>query len=820
MPDGRPYEIEYTVRPVSSQITWYSSEIGESDPIAVFYPQESEQKIVIEAKKNGMAQLRGIANGRTSTVSVLVEYNYTFLASPIAFIGPNHLIPGEPPREITYRLNPPNTTIKMTNSSIQEAASKGINVYIGPVNFETSKGIIEISSTKETAYSEGVNLVFEQYDIEGETKTGKIQTVYIDSRLPENDVRLIPVFVRGSGVHSNNWTGGYATESTNGGYIPPAVRDYAYSWGSSRPKGNVLNHGEYLRYLPNHAYSDDKTDVYELIVGDGEHHHILFDKTNPMATVSIGDINNRGYESFESKNIGFEKVTLDGEDAIRIYGGEDFIVYSKAGSYYDFEYLLSSDFSNTGVGKIEYPRYNYDGKEFEVGSTFRQIYDYLENDDEESTGIINYNDQDIILTWANNYTEAKRSGSNRDTYTWTGTKNQNTVQWPSIVSGNFYLGSITGRNIDRFKFVVYKPNTVIEKLTRKNTGYGTQLGDLVVTLNENPIIAIVPNTWLGENYAKDDFPEVYPTIWNPLADTYRTPPGQANAGNIELEYTVFGNKSGEWGSQFKSIGFTAYNTTNGRRFERYHNAGFFQITENHDFWESMFHFMEHNSSDSIYLKNFYKEREYGWYRGSDPMVDKPDVDRNFNGVLNLQNGYSKGYPDTAVRLTVKKYLEGFNRRPAGTSFYVVDIRKFYNYPIGLKIKKTGGEEHQVAIISELEKYGQNPNTQLGGEYYFFPIADTSVSISKTVGNNESRINIEYNTSHGKRYIMIMLVHEIRQSHAMYNPSNSSRHYIKAESWDDVKKVESVEGLDIFNKIYAYDWNNRFYVDSAWLEAEE
>jgi hypothetical protein len=334
----------FDVRPANTHITWFLNS-GSEEPIVMYgevvgspTPENPTpvRYLHIEARCEGIQTITGMANGKIAMLTIIVQENYTFKMdkgfsvnnASFGIVKHNLPTPGSDGKvTIAYTVYPPNTYIKPDN------IIDGLVVDIKAPNPVTGVGTIEFIGTKEIAQ----DLQFSQYkalrsngfgvDVETPVQ-GNTQAVFVYYRYTKNKISPIPYFIRGDGVYSN------AANIAN-------------------PYSNGSRLGE---KLSNNSYNNTSNN-YEVVLGDGEVHYILFDNKYDGAQLIL----NGGNSSYSLPNLNkwgvvAERVQFNNnnviQDAIRLYGGNDYIEYTRTA--FDKELWLDvqsgyfSDGNNTG----------------------------------------------------------------------------------------------------------------------------------------------------------------------------------------------------------------------------------------------------------------------------------------------------------------------------------------------------------------------------------------------------------------------------------------------------------------------------------------
>ena len=138
----------------------------------------------------------------------------------------------------------------------------------------------------------------------------------------------------------------------------------------------------------NSNMTEGDSHTYNLTVTDGEEHYILFDKIFEESDIEIlsidyGNINSN--TGSQNRGPSFETI-FDGENNItgmRVSGGNDFVLYSNAGTLYDIEVELSADkYMMTKEGEIreniiEHEDYIFRNRMFNSVNEFMQAAGYV-----------------------------------------------------------------------------------------------------------------------------------------------------------------------------------------------------------------------------------------------------------------------------------------------------------------------------------------------------------------------------------------------------------------------------------------------------------
>jgi hypothetical protein len=320
---GEIKDVPFDVRPVNTPITWFLNS-GNNEPIIMYgevtgspTPENPVpvRYLHIEARHEGAQTLTGMANGKVAMLTIIVQEDYSFKmdkwfkVNNESFGIVKHSLPSPGSNgkvTIGYTVYPPNTYIKPT--SIIE----GLTVDVKAPDPVTGAGTIEFTGTREIAEA----LQFQQYKalrnnnfgVDKETLVaGNTQSVWVYYRYTKKKITPLPYFIRGDGMYSN-------TGNTANPYI----------------NNNGVKLGE---KLSNNLYNGTSTN-YEVVLGDGEVHYILFDNIYNGAKLTInGGGGNYSLPNLSKWGVEAERVRFNNngvlQDAIRLYGGKDYIEYTR-----------------------------------------------------------------------------------------------------------------------------------------------------------------------------------------------------------------------------------------------------------------------------------------------------------------------------------------------------------------------------------------------------------------------------------------------------------------------------------------------------------
>jgi len=384
---GLPY-IKYEVRPVTAYIDWMYIEndlntksINYSIEPAVDVNGTGVGKITIDPLNEGTCAIMGVSGSKPGKVNIIVKNEYMFrvgtqfiYTSPWEFPcdydgNPQDAKSKENLCTVEYIMAPGSTAkirIKAPDTE-QSLYNRGLEVKVGSAVASPSSGIrgtgeIRFKALKEFP-AEGIPVTFELIRPDGKSANmDKIITVY--SRYPLNQARLVPVFENIDAPAAINSTGN-DYNAGKAGDTKENNRQAAYAHSlTNGPTGMMYHSGKHLRQESPSWGSDNDgvkssviNDTYSIDVSDGEEYYILLDKVNIDAMAAIGAItasngaigddivilpksgntviNNAPFGGNSKRGLTVEKITLqDGNIALRVSGGKDFVAFTHFGSDY------------------------------------------------------------------------------------------------------------------------------------------------------------------------------------------------------------------------------------------------------------------------------------------------------------------------------------------------------------------------------------------------------------------------------------------------------------------------------------------------------
>ncbi|MCL2762899.1 MAG: hypothetical protein FWD36_06825 [Treponema sp.] len=508
-------------------------------------------------------------------------------------------------------------------------------------------------------------------------------------------------------------------------------RSYTGTGDGRQPKGNGVPGGEFIKHEGFFTTGENRTDNYSLIIGDGEDHYILLDQVDPeshITDISINtNIDNTSNGRDDGRGITYETIELNGAKAIRINGGKDYIVYSHFGSEYELQIKLSTDRPNTGPGYVD---------EFTIAPVINPAdMISLRNLVEYSTSRTNIHYTNEL--WPDNC--INMSIDNNKMYNWDLRPQNNTNR------------------------TTFPDNTEIGQVYYLARGKRIKLTNGTYHSLTQPMIGLQPIYEVQQVY---DWGIATDTIWNPVSNDF-------TEGNITIRTGItLGSSAG--GNSVNEVGyFYYYFLANGKRFKPYSSYPGFNTDGTNNV--GAFHYQK-----GAALRNVITNKYQVWNKGVDPLKNEPDSESNMNGILYTRDWNSSflGFANATDYTVYLRYENlGYRRRTNG--YFVQNIDVLYKSPMGMTITFANGQYIRMTML-DIKK------EKMGNEYIYFPMASKNTSIiTEHTGDS---ITISYKTSRGENTINIAVKHEIRQSHARYDPAEGEVYYRKAESWDKVKLV--------------------------------
>jgi len=297
---GQTMSIPYEVKPTNSNIVWYTSEQGATEPVFEYTDVYSTNELSITGLKEGIGSISGLANGIKSTIQIKCAWDYNVTGDYSVTMAPT-----EVNKEINYTIYPPITKLEVENSF-----SDYILVDIKPADPKTGKGKIYINTLKECKNKE---LIFKQYKEDG-TSTGKSFKTYITSFYKDEKYEL--KFLRYDGYWGNNQNRNWNNPSASKIEILPV-----------------------------------ENGMKTVHIGDGETHYIILDKQYDNSNLKITNTPSKPFDVNTVGAWGYKLVDLeDGRRALVISGGKDYIVEDRVAIFYDIVWRYRQRYCSSVTG--------------------------------------------------------------------------------------------------------------------------------------------------------------------------------------------------------------------------------------------------------------------------------------------------------------------------------------------------------------------------------------------------------------------------------------------------------------------------------------
>jgi hypothetical protein len=291
---GESVDLKYEVRPYDSIVTWLAMEPDDSHPIIQMENVQSMKMIRITALREGNLQIIGTANGKLAQINIFVKWNFSLNADSYIEFQPVAL-PTDQPAIVKYKLYPPYLRIK---AIVPDSIVNNITLDISsPVKNEQS------------GYGEGVIYIKAKSEMPSNTITWQLinsNNENIPNMTAETTIKVYfnpketikPYFVRNFGKWSNPNMGQYVK--------------------------NGVSLGENL---------NGSNNSYNLDIGDGEEHYIVFDRKYDNSTVKFGNLKPEQTAALSGIGVTVNLVDIvhNGNivKALRLSGGKDVIEYDR-----------------------------------------------------------------------------------------------------------------------------------------------------------------------------------------------------------------------------------------------------------------------------------------------------------------------------------------------------------------------------------------------------------------------------------------------------------------------------------------------------------
>jgi hypothetical protein len=748
-------EIQYEVRPVTAFIQWIDTDTDFNKKIAnISYTQAEDNgtgtgvgKILIDPLQEGAFTIMGISNNKNSRVNIAVKNIYRFMLD-------RHDIEERPSNwkynyfgniktdadtTVNYIVSPANVQIVVKSHTEEQLFNLGIRLVISwpRRNGEALRGTGTILAICEKETLEPVSIVLEILQTDGKP-AGKEQILNINIRYPQGQGRLVPVFEPVYGVYSNQYGASYKNTILN------------------QPKGQLYNSGRYLSGFESRNNAGIYTDTYTLEIGDGEEHYILLDRVNSNANIAnivMTNLSSNEYLGGAGRAVTAQQVIRDnGEAAIRIRGGNDYVVYSHFGSDYDLNVKLSSDRPNSGgIGKclvkagegVHYPSSLIDSGDYDIITytdhgyetqppKFRPVFLDGEN-------LYHYNDYCDRETFKNYYYVPK------EYYLADGTSTTKSL--------TFFAGTGQG-------------------------GYYTKTYGQFFTY---------PVDYYEYSY---DYGTATDTYYDPIKDTYA-------GGNIRLSFSLMTGTNTDQNAK-KAYMYVEPKDANTDKYWKPYPA-----YQTYSSFCSMVSFMD--DSRDIIERNFITGFTHYWNKNVIPAnATNTKKTEPFNGYIRCLDwipsytGMTNPYvPTDQNKVAYIQIDKGFYK--PNSSGWSRNQEILYEPPFGCDLQWNNGDKVRMSMIDIFkERYDPNNDSVLYDKYSdiskddknpyrFYPMPSIQTEVIQR--RNAGAITIRYANSYGAaNSVNITVTHVIRQCHANYNVIEG-RQYRLAETWDETVPVE-------------------------------
>jgi len=790
-------EIQYEVRPVNAFIQWLDSDNDFNNKIAnISYSQAEDDgtgtgigKIYLDPIQEGTFYIMGISNNKNAKVSIVVKNIYRFILDshdvfdtpfdwPINYFG---TIKAKSDTTLNYIISPGNVKIAVKYPTEQQLYDMGITLEISEAkrNDEALKGIgtIYVKCVKETPGT--IPVLLETLRTDGKP-SGNEQILNITAQYPKGEGRLVPVFEKVYGEYSNPQAS-YPIASKIG------KRDELPLTGQLYETGRYLETRASVPVIPGSSSQSNGTytDTYFLEIGDGEEHYILLDKINPNAYINIepmvSNINNKETLGGKNRTITAQQVVREnGETAIRVTGGNDYVVYSKLALNYN--YKINFQVINESITQI---------KNKESSAISRQINSFADLDSLAFTDSSDSNR--YILEYVENTTGSEKTSS-IIYYSWSASAKDWPTSYSSVgqqialkdrFSGKTIYYIIPENNYDN-----YTIKTGSSLSLAKASEYDIHINNGVTTLRGN-VVSLISGLKKWETY--NQYNNSGMSTWNPLLNSWEN--GHLATFNLSIS-------SGDNNSMAQVLSIYA----NGHRLYGVTNS---TLINKQDAVCTLFSYRDDSPNAGYLLRDIINMKAKKWTRDVNPALVEPSLENWDGNILfaEFEGMYTTDYtnvwqgsysnhgskhrePDYPKKDSGKgsyiRFTNGYFEKRKDTNYTdtnVININKLYNFPFGASVNIANIGVRKVSII----KYDHKFN----GEYIFKPMPSIKTA---TVLDDVSMgsITIPYKNSYnGVNYIIINLTQKIRQCHANYIAGGVQ--YPLAENWEkvDQKPIDEI-----------------------------
>jgi len=799
---------------------------------------------------------------KNAKVNIIVKNDFRFTLDKYQLITDpddiknqtGHIIEEE--NVLNYMVSPANVTISVKKPSAAELRNYGVHFDISPPERTEEalkgKGTIVVHFLKEI----DMMVTLETLQTDGRP-TGKDLEIYLKCMYPPGHGRLVPVFEPVYGKFSSPiWNGSSAKTPDYSKSLTPAPNASAENL-----KGMIYNSGYRLTPVYNKVVqvpagaSAQKygtfDDEYDLTIGDGEKHYILLDMVNNKTYLEIEDAiySNTGFDSNnwdnDDNNVWAEKLFKDnGEQAIQVSGGQDFVLYTNFGS--DYKLYVDVDSPNPRLG------YCYIDKSNSI-STVSGLTSFLNACDKHvgrengghSPGDIGY--EYTVYSWSDG------SGNHSMTYhSETSTYSYNGINYGSVGYG-------------------YKDISILQEMF-SGTFYAIPAGSYTGTLSNSQLMTrqqskectypYITSSYVSKCYKWDKI--TVPVTPYSLLENKVESTNEFKTGGILYKMDWQSGYSGSRPDTTKNFNFDPIVLLPNGQYAhtkplRYNWAGM-----NYDCLYSIYCYI--GNGDTTFCRNIVTGKIEKWSSSINPaQAEKPTStsnDGDYFGIINngkkiyweLQwwsdyTGLSTVYPSPLANAQYQGPIDelGSAYYQLGEAYYKYVSAEptcysnsiLKTYPLGSELQYTLNGAYVIRQVSnirpEKERYSAStpakpvayydtPTSVTTNPYRYYPMPSTTKTQLTGVVNNQTagQIVIKYKNIYGENTLKINVKQAIRQCHA---DLVTGKYYKMAQSWDDtVLKLPNeifkrgdgtfVQSPGFYDN--SQDWNNKVRVDKKYV----
>jgi hypothetical protein len=373
---GQTMDLKYILKPSNVNIQWYTSENqqvgGSEEPMITFQNLQGMQFLRITAMRPGDVTLYGIVSGGggmgggVQTIQIQIDYNYSiyFNMKPYIKFEPLNDKWNSGRTVVNFTVYPPNTTVEASWNGLDQMG--GVQAELVQPKVVLKEGENELDAKARGAEGSIIinsRIEFSEHLIELQLKNTQ------NAPLQNKVIRLSVIccydepeqpslyFMRYDGAWSNT-EGGETPVFTNGYYSKGNHYDDEKYYESD------LHLGEKLKKT--NSLDENGWPVYELRVGDGENHYILFDKKYENSSFQGIEVSAPAGITNNKVLVRKEEVVMNNvkQEVIRIRGGkdgEDSILYNRVKYPKGFTFNMETNMPESGITKQIYdvPNHRY-----------------------------------------------------------------------------------------------------------------------------------------------------------------------------------------------------------------------------------------------------------------------------------------------------------------------------------------------------------------------------------------------------------------------------------------------------------------------------